>query len=142
MYIVIINYLGNGGWCVGLRLTDLSCRVADLIVDYIYTDVYPRWGRRPQRHMGGGGLALEKAVGSRRRLPPQALRYIQGSSLWAPRATLGSVPCACVLVSPLYYKPCEKNKYGLYKYVYIITFGTEDGGSDCVGNICRAAFPI
>jgi len=23
----------------------------------------------------------------------------------APKATYGSVPCACVLVSPLYYKP-------------------------------------
>jgi len=27
---------------------------------------------------------------------------IQGSSLQAPKATLGSVPCACVLVSPLH----------------------------------------
>jgi len=29
-------------------------------------------------------------------------RYIQGSSPQAPKATLGSVSCACVLVSPLY----------------------------------------
>jgi len=29
--------------------------------------------------------------------PPQAPRYIQGSSPSAPEATLGSVPCACVL---------------------------------------------
>jgi len=32
----------------------------------------------------------------------QAPRYIQGSSPSALKATLGSVPCACVLVSPLY----------------------------------------
>jgi len=42
---------------------------------------------------------------SRRRLPPQAPRYIQGSSHQAPQPPLGSVPCECVLVSPLLYKP-------------------------------------
>jgi len=35
------------------------------------------------------------------RLPHKASRYIQGSSPQAPKATFGSVPCACVLVSPL-----------------------------------------
>jgi len=29
-------------------------------------------------------------------------------------STFGSVPCACVLVSPLYYKPSVKSKVGLY----------------------------
>ena len=40
--------------------------------------------------------------------PHQASRYVPGSSYSAPKApkaTFGSVPCACVLVSPLYYKP-------------------------------------
>jgi len=40
--------------------------------------------------------------------PPQASRYIQGSSPQAPEATLESVPCACVRVSPLYDKPSMK----------------------------------
>ena len=40
--------------------------------------------------------ALKAAIGSRRRLPPQAPRYIQGSSPSAPKATLGSVLCAYV----------------------------------------------
>ena len=34
--------------------------------------------------------------------PLQAPRYTQGSSPWAPKATRGSVACACMLVSPLY----------------------------------------
>ena len=42
--------------------------------------VAPRWERRPQRHSGGGGPARKAAIGSRRRLPPQAPRYIQWSS--------------------------------------------------------------
>jgi len=29
----------------------------------------------------------------------------QGAPLTLPNSTFGSVPCACVLVSPLYYKP-------------------------------------
>ena len=49
-----------------------------------------------------GGPARKAAIGSRRRLPPRAIRCIQGSSLSAPNATLGSFPCACVFVSPLY----------------------------------------
>jgi len=47
-------------------------------------------------------MYVKAVMGSRRRLPPQAPRCIQGSSPYAPKATLGSVPCACVLVSPLY----------------------------------------
>jgi len=48
-------------------------------------------------------LACKAAIWLRRRpVPPQAPRYIQGSSPQAPKATLGTVPCACVLVSPLY----------------------------------------
>jgi len=50
----------------------------------------------------GGGPARKTAIGSRRRLPHQAPRYVQGSSHSTPEATLGSVPCACVLVSFLY----------------------------------------
>ena len=49
-----------------------------------------------------------RPLGSRRRLRPQASRYIPGSSPQAPKATFGSVPCACVLVSSLYYKPSVK----------------------------------
>jgi len=74
-----------------------------------YTHMCVWWGRRPQRHTEGGGPVLKAAIGSRRRLPPQAPRYIQGSSPSASEATLGSVPCACVLVSPLYYKASEYN---------------------------------
>jgi len=54
------------------------------------------------------GKLLRRRVHQVRRLPPptpQAPRYIQGSSPQTPKGTLGSAPCACVLVSPLYYKP-------------------------------------
>jgi len=53
-------------------------------------------------YMGDGGPARNAAIGPRRRPPPQAPRYIQGSSPKALKATLGSFPCACVLVPPLY----------------------------------------
>jgi len=38
---------------------------------------------------GGGEPARKTAIGSRRRLPPKAPRYIQGSSPSARKATLG-----------------------------------------------------
>ena len=56
----------------------------------------------------GSVKSLRRPLGSRRRLRPQASRYIPGSSPLAPKPTFGSVPCACVLVSPLYYKPSVK----------------------------------
>ena len=41
---------------------------------------------------------------------PQASRCIPGSSPYSPKTTLGSVPYACVLVTPLYYKQSVKKK--------------------------------
>ena len=63
------------------------------------------WGGGPSGTRGAAGRRLRRPLGSRRRLRPQAARYIPGSSPQAPKATFGSAPCACVLVSPLYYKP-------------------------------------
>jgi len=62
----------------------------------------------PNGTRGAAGRRLRRPLGSRRRLPPQASRYIPGSSALAPKATFGSVPCACVLVSSLFYKPSVK----------------------------------
>ena len=68
-----------------------------------------RFSRRMRRGFGRESSdrfpVLRRPLGSRRRLPPQASRYIPESSPYAPKATFGSVPCVCVLVSPLYYKP-------------------------------------
>jgi len=50
------------------------------------------------------GRRLRWPLGLRRRLLPQAFRSIPRSSPSAPKATLGSIPCARVRMSPLYYK--------------------------------------
>jgi len=65
-------------------------------------------GGGPSGTRGAAGRRLRRPLGSRRRLRPQASRYIPGSSPSAPKATFGSVPCACVLASPLYYEPSVK----------------------------------
>jgi len=67
----------------------------------------------------GDGPARKAAIGSRRRLPPQAPRCIQGTSPSFSKAVLGLVPCACVLVSPLYiHRLCMC----LYKHTYILSY--------------------
>jgi len=55
------------------------------------------------------GLACD-IDGKKTSTPLQAPRYIQGSFPYAPEATLGSVPCACVLVSPLHINRLRKHK--------------------------------
>jgi len=48
----------------------------------------------------------------RRRLPPQALRDIQRSSPAAPKATLGSVSCACMLALHVEFAK-QRTEYGI-----------------------------
>ena len=45
----------------------------------------PTVGGRPQRHTGGGGLALKAARGSRRRLPPKHLDTFKGAPRRLPK---------------------------------------------------------
>jgi len=50
----------------------------------------------------GGKPARKAAIGSRRRLLTQALKIHLRELPFGSNAILGSVPCACVLVSPVY----------------------------------------
>jgi len=75
-------------------------------------------GGGPSGTRGAAGRRLRRPLGSRRRLRPQASRYIPGSSPQAPKATFGSVRCACVLVSPLYYKP-SVHVYIVHMNIYL-----------------------
>jgi len=40
------------------------------------------------------------------------------------------------------YVKIDSDDMSVYISGVLITLGTEDGGSDCVGNICRAVFLI
>jgi len=85
----------------------MSIELCHLTLSYVADGLYITSTRAPidSPCEGAAGRCLRRPLGSRRRLPPQASRYIPGSSPQAPKATFGSVPCARVLVSPLYYKP-------------------------------------
>jgi len=72
---------------------------------WIHVRGFIQWAKQ---NLDSGFLARIAHVGTQR----------AGFRTWgSPKATFGSVPCACVLVSPLYYKPSMRTCFGQPYYI-------------------------